>query len=419
MRLPVWDKPRVISCGEDYPDHIGLPRGCEDDAVELLGSFNIAVEIENRRNKGLDITTPFLGDLSIEQSRAVENLLVKDYGVLCAPTGFGKTVVAAALISARGCNTLILVHRKRLAEQWGDQLKEFLDLREGDLAMAGPQGRNASGVIDIALFQGLFRNGVVNDLVADYGHVIVDECHHTSAFSFEQVMKQVRARYVLGLTATPVRQDGRHPIIHMQCGPIRYRVEEKAETKRHGFAHTLIVRETSLNIIDAKEKAIYEIYGILVDNEQRNALIVDDVLKAMNEGRVPLVLSERKRHLELLKDGLEQHGLKCAVLIGGMGKKRTAKALELLSRPGTSVLLATGKLVGEGFDLPQLDTLFLTFPVSWKGVVQQYVGRIHRRHAGKDKVRVYDYADLNVPVLAASFRRRLKSYKMMGYQVTD
>jgi len=419
QRLPVWNKPRVISCSEDFPEHIGLPRGCEGDATQLLRDVGVDVDPEDRRNRGNEISAPFVGELSHEQSKAVASLLVYEYGVLSAPTGFGKTVAAAAIIAARGRNTLILVHRKRLAEQWRDRLREFLDLPVYEVKVIGTDKTKASGVIDIALFQSLFRNGVVHDLVANYGHVIVDECHHVSAFSFENVLKQVRATFVLGLTATPIRQDGRHPIIHMQCGPIRHRVDDRVESRRRGFEHTLIVRETSLTIENAQNKAIYEVYSVLVDDDERNDLIARDVLEAVEEGRVPLVLSERKRHLELLKDRLEPHVDNCALLVGGMGKKRTIRALESFDGSRRSVLLATGKLVGEGFDHPRLDTLFLTFPVSWKGIVQQYVGRLHRRHSGKEEVRVYDYADVLVPVLAASFRRHRKSYERMGYTVAD
>jgi superfamily II DNA or RNA helicase len=419
QRLPVWNKPRVISCSDDFPDYIGLPRGCEDDATQLLRDAGADVRTEDRRDSGSEISALFVGMLSHEQTNAVESMLTYDCGVLSAPTGFGKTVAAAAVIAARKRNTLILVHRKRLAEQWRDRLREFLDLPDDIVTVVGADKTKASGIIDVVLFQSLFRNGVVHDLVANYGHVIVDECHHVSAYSFEQVLKQVRAVFVLGLTATPIRQDGRHPIIHMQCGPIRHRVDERAESRRHGFEHTLIIRETSLVIENAQNKAIYEIYAALVANEERNDLIADDVLQAVEEGRTPLVLSERKRHLELLKERIEPHVDTCATLVGGIGKKHTVQALESLERSGRSVLLATGKLIGEGFDHPRLDTLFLTFPVSWKGIVYQYVGRLHRSHTGKDEARVYDYLDSQVPVLAASFRRRMKSYDRMGYVVHD
>lgn len=308
------------------------------------------------------------------------------------------------------------MHRKRLAQQWRDRLREFLDLPGENVAVVGRDKTRASGIVDVALFQSLFRDGVVHDLVTRYGHLIVDECHHVSAFSFEQVLRRAGATYVLGLTATPIRQDGRHPIIQMQCGPIRHRVDERAEALRHRFTHNLILRETSLAVDSSREKAIYEIYTELVNDRARNSLIASDVLTAIQEGRTPLVLSERKLHLELLREQLEPHVETCAVLVGGIGKKRTSQALQALDDAGSSVLLATGRLVGEGFDHPRLDTLFLTFPVSWKGIVQQYVGRLHRHHSDKKEVRVYDYADLRVPVLAASFRRRLKSYQRMGYE---
>ncbi|MEX2443055.1 MAG: helicase-related protein [Alkalispirochaeta sp.] len=211
-----------------------------------------------------------------------------------------------------------------------------------------------------------------------------------------------------------------------ECGvlPFTHRIRNKCRRRGHHRRPEAehpdsCASESSLVIENAQNKAIYEVYAVLVDDDERNDLIARDVLEAVQEGRVPLVLSERKRHLELLKDRLEPHVDNCALLVGGMGKKRTIRALESFDGSRRSVLLATGKLIGEGFDHPRLDTLFLTFPVSWKGIVQQYVGRLHRRHSGKEEVRVYDYADVQVPMLAASFRRRRKSYKRMGYTVAD
>lgn len=420
MRLPVWGKPRIISCAEDFPEYVGLPRGCETEAKAFLESCSVRLDVDDRRHDGSSIQAAFTGALTQQQDPVRRELLEHDTGVLCAPTGFGKTVVAAAVIARRARSTLILVHRRRLAQQWFERLTQFLDLPDKSIAVLGKNGSGATGVIDIGLFQSLFRNGETHDMVADYGHVIVDECHHVSAFSFEQVLKHVRARYVLGLTATPIRQDGRHPIIHMQCGPIRVRIAEKTATTRRGFDHTVVVRETDLTIPDSAAKPIYEIYDHIINDSERNDMIVDDIIECCAQGRLPLVLSERKQHLTFLEEGLKRRVDHCFVMTGGIGKKRTASVMAGLSEienGRTVVLLATGRLVGEGFDHPRLDTLFLTFPVSWKGVVQQYTGRLHREHSAKQEVRVYDFADTKVPVLAASFRRRMKSYKSMGYTI--
>lgn len=422
MRLPVWGKPRIISCAEDFPKHVGLPRGFEAEAKAFLESCSVHLDVEDKCHHGCPVEATFTGILTARQETVSRELLEHDTGVLCAPTGFGKTVVAAAVVAARACNTLILVHRRRIAEQWLDRLQQFLSLPNESIAILRKNGSEATGVIDIGLFQGLFRNGETHDLVADYGHVIVDECHHVSAFSFEQVLKKVRARFVLGLTATPIRQDGRHPIIHMQCGPIRVMIEERTETAQRGFEHKVVLRETQLTIADSLAKPIYEIYDCLVNDKQRNDMIVDDIVRCCAEGRMPLVLSERKHHLSLLAESLGQRVDSCLVLTGGMGKKRTASVIERLSdvdKGHTVVLLATGRLIGEGFDHPRLDTLFLAFPVSWKGIVQQYTGRLHREHVDKQEVRVYDYADTKVPVLGASFKRRLRSYSSMGYEIAQ
>ncbi len=422
MRLPVRGKPRVISCGEDLSSYIGLPRGLEPDAVELLRSYSIATDVDDERTEGSPIAATFTGTLNHRQQAAMGKLLEHDIGVLCAPTAFGKTVVAIALLAQRARSTLILVHRRQIADQWLRRIKEFLDTDDDAVSLAGPNASRASGTIDIALFQSVFRKGAVHDTVAEYGHVIVDECHHVSAFSFEQTLKQARARYILGLTATPVRQDGRHPIISMQCGPIRVRVGEREQTRLHDFSHRVIVRDTALEIADSESKAIHEVYDCLTADERRIEMIANDVVDCCAEGRLPLVLSERKDHLSRIEQSLKDRVSDCVVLTGGMGKKRTRHAMERLEAVGEGrsvVILATGRYIGEGFDHARLDTLFLAFPVSWRGVVRQYAGRLHRNHRDKQEVRIYDYADLRVPVLAASFRRRMKSYRAMGYELSD
>ena len=272
----------------------------------------------------------------------------------------------------------------------------------------------------MALLQSLQRKGEVKDCVAEYGHVFVDECHHLTAFSFEQIMRQVKAKFIVGLTATPTRKDGHHPIIFMQCGPIRFNLTAREAAERSPFRHLVLPRQTGFRMPpEVMDLTIHDAYSALVANEDRNQQIVTDIIRAVRDGRTPLVLTNRTDHLERLAGGLSeiQHVF---ILKGGMGKKqRQAIAEKLASIPdGTPrVLLATGSYIGEGFDDSRLDTLFLTMPISWRGTLQQYVGRLHRIHHGKKVVRVFDYVDAQVPMLGRMYEKRLKGYRAIGYEM--
>lgn len=281
-----------------------------------------------------------------------------------------------------------------------------------------------TGVVDVGVIQSLGRKGEVKDMVADYGQVIVDECHHVPAFSFEQVLKQVKARYVVGLTATPVRKDGHHPIIMMQCGPIRFRVDAKEQAAARPFEHFVIPRATEFRLPpDApagSASSIQDIYAALAADGPRNDLIVSDLLHAVKSGRSPLLLTERARHLDELAERLQGLVQNVIVLRGGMGaKQRRAAAERLAAIPERQerVLLATGRYIGEGFDDARLDTLFLAMPISWRGTLQQYAGRLHRLHDRKRVVQIYDYADIQVPMLLRMYEKRLKGYGAIGYAI--
>jgi len=420
MRLPVWDKPRVIWCSEESTLHLGLPRGCLRETVDLLKQHGIRVAVRDERYAGTEIDVTFRGSLREDQEQAIQEILQHDDGVLCAPTAFGKTVVAARLITERKVNTLVLVHRQNLLEQWRARLAMFLDLPSNAIGQVAGGRDTRTGQIDIALLQSLQRKGEVKDLVAEYGHVIVDECHHLSAFSFEQVMRRVRARFVVGLTATPKRKDGRHPIIFMQCGPIRFAVDPREAVARSPFQHLVLARATEFHMpMELANFGIQDVYAALASDSARNQQIVADVLEVVRRGHNPLVLSSRTEHLDRLAEGLSgvEHAL---ILKGGMGKKQWKAITERLASipEGTPrVLLATGSYIGEGFDDSRLDTLFLTMPISWRGTLQQYVGRLHRMHEGKKIVRVFDYVDAHFPMLARMYEKRLKGYRALGYEL--
>ncbi|MGA9625226.1 MAG: DEAD/DEAH box helicase family protein [Bryobacteraceae bacterium] len=424
MRLPTHGKPRVISCAEEHSHHIGLPRGCLDDVRQLLGDLGIKSTVRDERNPGQRIELAFTGELRPEQQAAAEAMFAHDTGVLAAATAFGKTVIAAWLIARRSVNTLVLVHRQQLLEQWVDRLSTFLNIPVAAIGRIGGGRRKPGGTIDVALIQSLVRKGVVDDCVGEYGHLIVDECHHLSAQSFEQVARRAKARFVAGLSATVARKDGHHPIIFMQCGPVRYRVNAKAQAALRPFVHTVIVRPTGFHSkrgpdLDHRNEFL-SLSRELVEDEERNRRICEDVIQAVREARSPLVLTERNRHLDALAAQLSGSIRHLVVLRGGMGRKETEAVAERLARipyDEERVLLSTGKYIGEGFDDPRLDTLFVTLPVSWRGTVAQYVGRLHRLHESKREVRVYDYADLDVPMLARMFDRRCRGYEAVGYTI--
>jgi superfamily II DNA or RNA helicase len=424
MRLPTFGKPRVISCAELFTKHIALPRGCVDAAVDLLVSNGIRPELRDERYGGTPLETKFLGTLTEEQQAAVDALMAHDNGVLAATTAFGKTVVACRLIAARNANTLVLVHRQQLLDQWVARLRAFLDI-EADRVGVIRGGRNRpTGFIDVATVQSLVRKGEVSDAVAGYGQLVVDECHHLSAVSFEAVARAAKAKYVLGLSATVTRKDGHHPIIFMQCGPIRCRVDARKQAAARPFSHRVVVKKTAFRAEQKKPDApvaIQELYGLLSRDAARNDMIFNDILSALEAGRSPVVITERKEHLQAIAERLTKFAKNVIVLKGGMGAKQRHQATAALATVPDGeerVIVATGRYLGEGFDDARLDTLFLTMPISWRGTLAQYAGRLHRVHAAKREVVIYDYVDAAEPLLAKMAGRREAGYRALGYDVT-
>jgi len=423
MRLPTFNKPRVITCGEELADHIALPRGCLAEVIELLKSHRINPIVRDERFVGRPIEVEFSARLRPLQQDAVDAFAQHDEGILCAPTAFGKTAVAAWLIASRKVNTLILVHRQQLLDQWKARLAIFLGLPAKSIGQIGGGTTKRSGCVDIAILQSAHDKDGVKDFVAEYGQVIVDECHHLSAFTFEQVMRQVKAKYVVGLTATPERKDGHHPIIYMQCGQIRFRLSARSMTAATPFEREVVPRLTDFSLPpEQTDMLIQEVYAALVDDRVRNELILHDLIQATADGRSPLLLTGRTDHLKYFVMELTGKVNNVFMLKGGMGKKQRrsiAEAIAAVPECEPRVILATGSYIGEGFDDARLDTLFLAMPISWKGTLQQYVGRLHRLHDAKRVVRVYDYVDSNVPMLARMYARRLKGYALIGYTIRD
>ena len=383
MRLSTYNIPRIISCADMGDDYIALPRGCEDAVVALLEGNQVAYRVEDKTNYGENITVEFKGKLHEEQKAAIANLIAHNNGILNATTAFGKTVTAIGLIAERKINTLILVHTKALLDQWKSRLEEFLqiDFTEDNLpkkrgrrkafspfGTLDSKGNSLHGKIDIALMQSCLEDNGVKHFVRDYGMLIVDECHHVSAVNFERILKYANARYVYGLTATAIRKDGHQPIIFMQCGPIRYSADAKAQMASQTFTRLL-----------TDEKSTYaRMVQKMADDENRNGLIIEDITLVGSESA-----KEKRQKMEYLQD---------------------------ISLSEPLVIVATGKYVGEGFDYPRLDTLFLALPVSWKGLIAQYAGRLHREYPGKKEVRIYDYIDIRVPMCDVMYKRRLNLF---------
>ncbi|MDD2228102.1 MAG: DEAD/DEAH box helicase family protein [Candidatus Cloacimonetes bacterium] len=423
LRLPLYNKPRIINLSSESLKHIAIPRGCLEDLIKMFEQLSVESCIQDKTEHGLEQSFEFRGNLYDEQQKAGKELLRYSNGILSASTAFGKTVVALWLVSQRKTSTLIIVHRRQLLQQWKERIACFLNIPLKEIGEIGAGKDKRTMKIDIAIIHSLYRNQEVKEFVQDYGMVIVDECHHISAFSFEQVLKAVKARYVYGLTATPIRKDGQHPIMTMQCGHIRYIVESKNNLQT--FTQSVIIKDTDFTLPALSNSAILnivELYNALTEDEARNNVILDDVIAAVVARRSPLILTERTAHVDFFEEKLTGFAKNIIVLKGGMGRKQLKAIMDKLhSIPEHEerLIIATGKYIGEGFDDSRLDTLFLTMPISWKGTLQQYAGRLHRTHESKTDVLIYDYVDRNVPVFAAMYQKRSKGYKSMGYSVRE
>jgi superfamily II DNA or RNA helicase len=417
MRISVWDKPRVIGCAENYPQHIALPRGCFDAVNELLMDNDVRLDLRDERYAGDSIAIDFVGTLRPDQEAAISTMLCFEAGVLCAPTAFGKTVMAAALIARRGVNTLVLVHRAELLKHWQERLAAFLSEGKDMIGAIGGGKAKPTGKIDIAMMQSLSRRGEIHSLVENYGQVIVDECHHVGAASFDAILRRVKAKYVVGLTATPIRRDGQQPIIFMQCGPIRHKA-----IRTTNALHDLVVRPYFLQSQTAlpHSASIQDVFRHLAQDPIRTNAIASVAIDAFQQGRKVLVLTERTDHLDAIQAALTEKPPRLFVLHGRVSKKQRATliaALDTSPHNAPRVLLATGKLIGEGFDHPPLDMLVLAMPISWKGTLQQYAGRLHREHANKTNVCIVDFVDAGHPALLRMWDKRQRGYRAMGYRM--
>ena len=436
LRFSTYSIPRIISCADVTDEYLALPRGCEDAVTTLLQEKGVAYRYNDKTNQGKAISVHFNGKLRDNQKDAVMLLSAKNTGVLSATTAFGKTVAAIGLIAKLGINTLVLVHTKTLLNQWVRELEKFLIIEtmpeenvgrrrkkpSSPIGTLSSTGNKLHGIIDVALMQSCIAENEAKSFVKDYGMVIVDECHHVSAVSFEQVLKAVNARHVYGLTATPTRQDGHQPIIFMQCGPIRYTADARAQMQSQNFGRLLVPRYTPFQLVSDEPFSYARAEKQLAEDEFRNLFIIKDVVEALKEGRSPIILTNRTAHVETLAKLLKPHCPNVITLVGShknKDKRLTMEQLQSISTSEKMVIVATGKYVGEGFDYARLDTLFLVSPVAGKNIVTQYAGRLHREFESKQDVQIYDYIDIRVPVYESMYRKRLKNYASIGYRIQN
>ena len=424
MRFSTWKTPRYIFCGELRSNHLVLPRGSLDACLKLSRDAGAEVNLVDKRIVLPKIKMKFQGKLSKEQERAVNELIKHENGVLVAPPGIGKTVIACSVIGKRKVRTLILVHRKQLLYQWMNRLTEFLTVKPEKIGVLSGNTKKMTGIIDIAMLQTLTKLEEGKNILSNYEQVIIDECQRITPFSFESGIKRIPARYFLGLTATPYRKDGHQPIIFMQCGPIRYEMKDVTGGR---LEKRIIVRETSFSMPPevGPQPQIHEVWEKMSLDPDRLNLIACDVEQILRSNRFPLILSERKIHLRLLAKSIRKKlggfPAKEFFFASEMGKRARSRALEEIQETlVTNVrpyILATGSLIGEGFDLPELDTLILGMPIAFKGRVVQYAGRLHRKTAGKSNVLIYDYLDKASGLTISMFRKRMAAYKKMGYRI--
>ncbi|MFN8847555.1 MAG: TOTE conflict system archaeo-eukaryotic primase domain-containing protein [Bdellovibrionales bacterium] len=424
MRFSTWKTPRFIFCGELQPDHLILPRGSLDTCLEIAKKAGSSVVLSDLKPQFKKLKVSFSGELSSSQKKAVAQICTQEIGVLVAPPGAGKTVMGCNIIAKRKVSTLILVHRMPLLEQWKMQISTFLGIEIKKIGTLGGQKKKQTGEIDIGMLQTLANLEDPEEALAGYGQIIIDECHHIPAVSFEAILKKCSPRYVLGLTATPYRKDGHQAIIHMQCGPVRHEIKH---VDGPILNKKVIVRETTFKMPEelGQQPAIHLVWENLVVDRARLDLVAQDLRNSLMEKRFPLIISERKEHLEMLaqvfKEKLSDLNARAFTLTGGLGKKTRAAILNdlnsTLKTETRPYILATGSFIGEGFDMPELDTLIIAMPVSFKGKLIQYAGRLHRVSAEKKDVIIYDYLDSSSALTVSMFRKRLAAYKTMGYQI--
>ena len=435
-----YETPRWIYLGKDHlSGYIQIPRGLYGGLIERLSDAGIDYEVCDERQSGNRIRVSFQGELREEQKSALNEMLKYDNGILHAATAFGKTVVCSAMIAERKVNTLIILGASALIDQWKESLERFLVIdeklpeyktktgqirkRKSLIGILQAQHDSMTGIVDIAMAGSLCKKGQYHSLLNQYGMVIVDECHHAASDTFSGVLQEIKAKYVYGVTATPYRGDGLERINYMLLGPIRYKYTSKEKAKAQGIDHLVYPRFTRTvppRGVTTEKMHPNEAYEMIRNNEMRDEQILSDVRECVQSGRTPVILSRYKDHSERLYMRMREYADHVFLLTGNNSKKEHKRILEemhLVAPEESMILVATGSLIGEGFDYPRLDTLIMATPISFKSVVEQYAGRLNRDYEGKQNVIVYDYVDSHIPMFDNMYAKRLKAYKQIGYEV--
>ena len=423
LRMSVYNIPMVIDCSKEDDKYLKLPRGTYEYLESLCKTNNIKIVKVDKRFKGKKINVVFNGELRDEQQKALDNLLKYENGILCAPTGFGKTVIGCKIIEERNVNTLILVNKIQLLNQWKDRIKKFLNIET--IGEISSKKKNITNIIDVASIKSLWNNGDVLDITKNYGMIIIDECHHTAAYTFEQAINTGNAKYVYGISATPERENGHTPIIKMQCGDIRYKVDSLKFNKELNIPMKVIVKKSHLNFTDQNidNYELNEINDLIAKDVLRSENIIKDIKEEYKKGKNILVLTERLRLMDYIYDKLSKDTNNIFKYYGGIGKKALKSyekhANQINEEGENKIIVATGSYIGEGFDDSKLDVLFLTMPISGQTRVTQYAGRLHRKDDNKKEILIYDYVDDNFSKTRNMFLKRKKTYEKLGYEIVD
>lgn len=420
LRMSVYNTPMVIDCSMENEKYLKLPRGTYDFLIKLCEENHIKLSQDDERFAGIRLNVKFKGKLRKEQNDALQAMLKYDNGILWAPTGFGKTVLGCKLIEKRKVNTLILVNKLSLLRQWQKKIKEFLDIKHvGEIS---GNKKDITNNIDVASIKSIWNNGNVLNIMQNYGMIIIDECHHTAAFTYEKAINTGNAKYIYGITATPKRENGHTPIIKMQCGDIRYKIDALEYNKNLGIPMKVFVKKSHLNFTDPKinNYELNEINDFIAKDIIRSEKIIKDVLESYQNGKNILILTERLEHLEYIFQKLQKKDILVLKYCGGIGKKILKEYQRCLNETNRNkIIIATGPYIGEGFDDEQLDTLFLTMPISGETRVTQYAGRLHRTTKDKKEITIYDYVDDNFSKTRNMFIKRKKIYRRLGYEIIE